>query len=177
MSWFFELGGQSIGASVSASVFPMNIQGWFPLGLTDFNLLSVQYALKSFLQHCSKASTLWRLAFFIEVKWKWKLPSRVQPFATPWLYSPRNSPGQNTGVWSLSLLQEIIPTQGSNPARSAGGFFTCGATGVLKTWKSLVNKWLHRPRYRCLLKAPCYGILMLWEHQRPQKTWILPWPP
>ena len=31
-------------------------------------------------------------------------------FATPW-----NSPGQNTGVDSLSLLQGIFPTQGSNP--------------------------------------------------------------
>ena len=31
------------------------------------------------------------------------------------LYSPWNSPGQNTGVGSLSLLQEIFPTQGSNP--------------------------------------------------------------
>ena len=28
-------GGQSIGASASASVLPMSIQGWFPLGLTD----------------------------------------------------------------------------------------------------------------------------------------------
>ena len=31
------------------------------------------------------------------------------------LYSPWNSPGQNTGVGSLSLLQETFPTQGSNP--------------------------------------------------------------
>ena len=31
---FFASGGQSIGASASASVLPMNIQGWFPLGLT-----------------------------------------------------------------------------------------------------------------------------------------------
>ena len=31
------------------------------------------------------------------------------------LYSPWNSPDQNTGVGSLSLLQEIFPTQGSNP--------------------------------------------------------------
>ena len=30
-------------------------------------------------------------------------------------YSPWNSPGQNTGVGSLSLLQGIFPTQGSNP--------------------------------------------------------------
>ena len=31
------------------------------------------------------------------------------------LYSPWDSPGQNTGVGSLSLLQGIFPTQGSNP--------------------------------------------------------------
>ena len=31
------------------------------------------------------------------------------------LYSPWDSPGQNTGVGSLSLLEEIFPTQGSNP--------------------------------------------------------------
>ena len=31
------------------------------------------------------------------------------------LYIPRNSPGQNTGVGGLSLLQGIFPTRGSNP--------------------------------------------------------------
>ena len=31
------------------------------------------------------------------------------------LYSPRNSPGKNTGVGSLSFLQGIFPTQGLNP--------------------------------------------------------------
>ena len=31
------------------------------------------------------------------------------------LFSPWNSPGQNTGVGSLFLLQGIFPTQGSNP--------------------------------------------------------------
>ena len=31
------------------------------------------------------------------------------------LYSPRNPPGQNTGVGCCSLLQGIFPTQGSNP--------------------------------------------------------------
>ena len=42
MSWFFTLVGQSIGtsASASASVLPMNIQDWFPLGLTG--LISLQ---------------------------------------------------------------------------------------------------------------------------------------
>ena len=49
--------------------------------------------------------------------WKrqWKSLSPVGLFATSWLHSPWNSPGQNTGVGSLSLLQGIFPTQGSNP--------------------------------------------------------------
>ena len=36
ISWLFTSGGQSIGASASASVLPMNIQGWFPLGWTGW---------------------------------------------------------------------------------------------------------------------------------------------
>ena len=36
MSQFFASGGHSIGVSVSASVLPMNIQDWFPLGLTGW---------------------------------------------------------------------------------------------------------------------------------------------
>ena len=34
ISQFFTSGGQSIGVSASASVLPMNVQDWFPLGLT-----------------------------------------------------------------------------------------------------------------------------------------------
>ena len=67
MSQFFPSGDQSIGVSALASVFPVNIWGWFPLGLIDwFDLLTVQRTLKSILQHnSSKASVLWCSAFFI----------------------------------------------------------------------------------------------------------------
>ena len=40
MSWFFASGSQSIGASASSTVLPMNIQDWFPLGLSG--LISLQ---------------------------------------------------------------------------------------------------------------------------------------
>ena len=36
LNQFFTSGGQSIGASASASVFPMNIQDWYPLGRTGW---------------------------------------------------------------------------------------------------------------------------------------------
>ena len=47
-------------------------------------------------------------------KWKWS--SVVSDYLRPHrLYSPWNSPGQNTGVGSLSLLQGLFQTQGLNP--------------------------------------------------------------
>ena len=65
MSQFFTSGGKNIVASGSASVLPMNIQDWFPLGCTG--LISLQSKeLKSSLQHhSSKASILWCSAFFM----------------------------------------------------------------------------------------------------------------
>ena len=36
MSQFYTSGGQSIGVSASASILPMNIRGWFPLGWTGW---------------------------------------------------------------------------------------------------------------------------------------------
>ena len=58
-SWLLESGGQSIGASVSVSVLPVNIQSWFPLGLTGLiSLLS-----KGFLRVFSD-TTVWKHQFF-----------------------------------------------------------------------------------------------------------------
>ena len=66
MSQLFAWGGQSIGASASVSVLPMNTQDQSPLGRTGWiSLQSVQGTLKSLLQHpSSKASILRCSAFF-----------------------------------------------------------------------------------------------------------------
>ena len=62
MSQLFASGGQSIGVSVSASasVLPMNIKDWFPLGWTGWISLQFKGLFKSLLQnHSSKAPILW----------------------------------------------------------------------------------------------------------------------
>ena len=59
MSQFFPSGGQSIGASVSTSVLPMNIQGWFCLGLTG--LISL---LAKGLSRVFASTTIKRYQFF-----------------------------------------------------------------------------------------------------------------
>ena len=70
------------------------------------------------------------------VGWKRKLLSHGQLFVTHRLYSPWNSPGQNTGAGSLSLLQGIFPNQESN-------------TG-LPHCRQILNQLRHRERPRIL---------------------------
>ena len=62
MSWLFTSGGPSIGASPSETVLSMNIQGWFPLGLTaDSHWLSI-----------ADVTILERLAMWLWLRIFWK---------------------------------------------------------------------------------------------------------
>ena len=66
MSQFFTSDGESFGVSASASVLPMNIQEWFPLGRTGWISLQSKGISKSLLQHHnSRASILQHSAFII----------------------------------------------------------------------------------------------------------------
>ena len=58
MSQFFTSSGQSIGVSASASVLAVNIQDWFPLGLTDLILQSKE------LSRIFSSTTVWKHQFF-----------------------------------------------------------------------------------------------------------------
>ena len=71
MSQLFEWGGHSIGASALTSVLPMNIQGWFPRGLTG--LISL---LSKGLSSVFSSTTVQRHQFF-----------SAQPFWCPILTS------------------------------------------------------------------------------------------
>ena len=65
ISWLFPLSGQSIGASVSASL-SNEYSGLISFGIDCLDLLAVQGTLKSLLLHYnSKASVLWYWACFI----------------------------------------------------------------------------------------------------------------
>ena len=74
VSQLFASGGQSIRASTSASVLPVNIQGWFPLGMTG--LISSKFkGLSRFLSSeylCIIITTTnrWSL-YYLWVRWPW----------------------------------------------------------------------------------------------------------
>ena len=66
MSCLFTSYNQNTGVSASASVLPVNIQGWPSLSIGWFDLLAVQWTFRSLLQyHSSKASILWCFTFFM----------------------------------------------------------------------------------------------------------------
>ena len=63
------------------------------------------------------------------MKWRLSCSFMFNSLQPQGLYSPSNSPGQITGVGSLSLLQEIFPTRDhTQVSHIAGGFFTSWAT-------------------------------------------------
>ena len=61
MSQFFTLGDQSIGASASVSVLPVNIQEWFPLGWTGLIFQSKG------LSTIFSSTTVWKLSLVLSL--------------------------------------------------------------------------------------------------------------
>ena len=94
MSQLFISSGQNIGASASASVIPVNIQGWFPLGLTDLIFLLSKGPSRVFSsttvqkhQFMSTQSSLWsnsHICMWLLKKimaltiWTWLLSAKVR---------------------------------------------------------------------------------------------------
>ena len=94
MSWPFIPGGQSIGASASASVLSMNIQDWFPLVLTGW--ISLQ---SKGLSRVFSNTTIWKYQFFSAQPSLWSsslgtslVAQTVKRLPTVW----------ETWVWSVS---------------------------------------------------------------------------
>ena len=65
MSQLFPSGGKSIGFSVSASILPVNIQDWFPLGWAGWISLQSKGLSRVSQHYSSKALILQHSAFFI----------------------------------------------------------------------------------------------------------------
>ena len=84
--------------------FPLHLEIFFGIIYLISSKIPHLVVTRNFLWHGQKIES--------EVKNHSVMSNSLQPCG---LYSPWNSPGQNTGVGSCSLLQGIFPTQGSNP--------------------------------------------------------------
>ena len=71
MSQLFTSGGQSIRASASASVFPMNIQDWFPLGLTGLISLQSKRCSRVFSKTTVQKHHFFGIFLELQNQWGW----------------------------------------------------------------------------------------------------------
>ena len=97
------------------------------------------------------------------------------------LYSPWNSPGQNTGVGSLSLLQGIFPTQGSNPGiRILYQLSHKGSPRILEWVDYPFSTRSSQPRNRTGVSCIAGRFFTNWairEAQEYESEWPIPSPP
>ena len=116
VSWLFILGGPSVG--VSTSVIPMNIQSWFPFGLTD--LISL---LPKGLSRVFSTTTIWKHKFFstqpplmVQFSHSYTLVDTLEPQNTLVAQTVRNRPAmQETWVQSLGLEDPLEKKMATPP--------------------------------------------------------------
>ena len=94
------------------------------------------------------------------------------------LYSPWSSPGQNTGVGSVSLLQGIFSTQDrSQVTRTAGGFFTNWATREAVSPLKQRTKWKAQSLHAETTPGELWGTegqTLKWVLMAPERQRLLP---
>ena len=128
----------------------------------------------SFISSLSLLSSLSHL-------WKSKLLSRVWLFVTHGLYSPWNSPGQNTGVGSLSLLQGNLPNPGiklRSPAlwQILYQLSHQGSPRILEWVAYPFSSGSSQPRNRTRVSCIAGGLVTNWAIGKPpisEATWKL----
>ena len=149
VSLLFISGGQSIGASASASVLPMNIQDWFPLGLTDLISCSPRDSQKFFpvllFKSTSSVLKLIYCSTLISIHDYWKAISLAR-WGIPYGLDSKET-AYNMGDPGL------IPGLGSSPGEGNGnslqysclenamdrGAWGAKVHGVAKSWMWLSN--------------------------------------
>ena len=170
ISWFFASGGQSSGVSASASVLPMNIQGWLPT-MDSKNLLQ-HHSLKASLLQLSLlygstltsnvttgktiALTIWTLVskvmslllntlfrFVITVVKLWKMSSLAPSISSKFIFDQR--------PWNLS-----VP-------------FTCALWDVSKCFSNLAIYLLHWYGFISMQSQSCVLLDFIYEYHSSVK--------
>ena len=127
--------------SFSFSISPSDeYSGLISFRMDWLDLLAVQGTLKSLLLHHSSKAYIYTRDLLLCQSESHSVVS--DSLGSHGLYSPWNSPGQNTGMCSLSLLQRIFPTPRSNPGlpHCRGRFFTSWATREAHYYEKSLNR-------------------------------------
>ena len=142
LSQLFASGGQRIGASASASVLPMNSQGWFPLGWTG--LMSL---LSKGLSRVFSSTTIWMhqlfggqfsFYFFLTVSMKRQKNRSIRNHlfsCLGWFGIEFACPANPLLSWKIILWAKYAPNSGKLR------FSFCDFAGMSKTQINIMWKW------------------------------------
>ena len=148
VSQLFASGGQSIGASASVSVLPVNTQSWFPLRIDWFNLLAVQGTFKSLLQHySSKTSILQHLAFFI-----------IQ------LSHPYMTTGKTIALTRQTFVGKVMSLLFNTLSRSVLAFLLRNKR-LLISWQQSPSAVIWEPENKVSHYFHCFLIYLPWSNE------------
>ena len=128
MSQFFTSGGQSIGASGSASVLPMNTQDLISFRIDWFDLLAVQGTLKSLLQHHSSKASI----------------RRCSPFFMIQLSHPYMTTGKTKALTKLTFVGKVMSLLFNMLSRLVITFLP-RSEHLLVSWLSHHLQWFWNP--------------------------------
>ena len=128
-SQLFASGGQSIGAL--ASVLPMNIPGWFPLGFDLLDLLAAEGTLKSLLQHHNSKASILRLSAFFMVQ----------------LSYPYETTGKTTALTIWTFVSEVMSLLFNTLSRFVIAFLP-RSKHLLISWLQLTSAVISEPKKR-----------------------------
>ena len=123
---------------------------------------------------------LWKIQFALTYV-KWKSFSRIRLFSTPRIFSPWNSPGQNTGMGSHYLLPRDLPNPGIKPRSSAlqADSLTSWATREAQYMKGIRPSWVYFRNARFIspggLSIICWHIKRgeWWLHDKIQHPFLI----
>ena len=163
MSKFFASGGQSIGILASASILPMSIQDWFPLGLTGLTSLQSKglsgvFSNTTVQKHQFFWPKYWNFSFSINPSNEY---SGLISFRIDWFdiltvqgtlktllqhYSSKASI-LNHSTFFIVQLSHPYMTTGKNTAFTRQNFVSKRMSLLFNTWSRLVLAFLPRSKH------------------------------
>ena len=200
MSQLFTTGGQRIGASTSASILPVNIQGWFPLGLTGLIPL-----LSMGLSRVFSSTTIQKHQFFVTQSSLWfkgcqsydkprqHIKKQRHYFAVKGPYSQSYGFSSSHGrMWELNHIDVFLDSLAFIYDPMNAGNLISGSSVFSKSslciWKFSVHLLLKRGlrdfehdlasmwnEHNCTVVWTFFGIALLWNWN---ENWPFPvlWP-
>ena len=150
MSQFFASGGQSIGISASALALPVNIQGWFPLGLTGFDLLVWSKGLSRVFSSTTARRHQCSAFFIVLLSHLYTTTGKNHCFDCTDLCIQYDK---------ISKCKDIVKGLGNQGAQERPGAGAGSENGTEWVWRA--GQWLHHVKLCSLDKRVL--ILFWWE--------------